>query len=99
MKIPQNCKPGALLRKGVCVLGAALTNWPAQVRADAALALKWAEFRASNITAVVRAVAARVRAEAPGVEISAAVFRNPATAARRRRCRSCASASRKTTKF
>ena len=63
--------------------GAALTNWPAQVRADAALALKWAEFRASNITAVVRAVAARVRAEAPGVEISAAVFRNPTTDATR----------------
>lgn len=59
--------------------GATLTNWPAQVRADEALKLKWAAFRAANITAVVRAVAARVRAESPGVQISAAVFRNPAT--------------------
>ena len=24
MKTPQNCKPGALLRKGVCAIGAAL---------------------------------------------------------------------------
>ena len=63
--------------------GAALANWPAQVRTDAALGLKWAEFRASNITAVVRAVAERVRAESPGVEISAAVFNPPATNAAR----------------
>ena len=59
--------------------GVSLTNWPAQVRADEALKLKWAEFRASNITKVVKSVAERVRAESPGVQISAAVFRNPAT--------------------
>jgi len=59
--------------------GVSLTNWPAQVRADEALKLKWAEFRASNITKVVKTVAERVRAESPGVQISAAVFRNPAT--------------------
>ena len=59
--------------------GVSLTNWPAQVRADEALKLKWAEFRAANITKVVQTVAARVRAESPGVQISAAVFRNPAT--------------------
>ncbi len=59
--------------------GASLTNWPAQVREDDAIKLKWAEFRASNITAVVRSVAERVRAESPGVQISAAVFRTPAT--------------------
>ena len=59
--------------------GVSLTNWPAQVRADEALKLKWAEFRASNITKVVRTVAERVRAESPGVQISAAVFKTPAT--------------------
>jgi uncharacterized lipoprotein YddW (UPF0748 family) len=59
--------------------GASLTNWPAQVREDDAIKLKWAEFRAPNITAVVRSVAERVRAESPGVQISAAVFRTPAT--------------------
>ena len=60
-------------------VGGPVPNWPAQVRADAALKLKWAEFRASNITKVVRTVAERVRAESPGVQISAAVFRSPAT--------------------
>ena len=59
--------------------GGPVTNWPAQVRADESLKLKWAEFRASNITKVVRTVAERVRAESPGVQISAAVFRSPAT--------------------
>ena len=59
--------------------GVSLTNWPAQVRADEALKLKWAAFRASNITKVVQTVAQRVHAESPGVQISAAVFRNPAT--------------------
>ena len=59
--------------------GVSLTNWPAQVRADEALKLKWAEFRASNITKVVQTVAERVRTESPGVQISAAVYRTPAT--------------------
>ena len=60
-------------------VGGPVTNWPAQVRADEALKAKWAEFRASNITKVVKAVAERVRAESPGVQISAAVFKTPAT--------------------
>ena len=59
--------------------GVTLTNWPAQVRADEALKFKWAEFRASNVTKVVRTVAERVRAESPGVQISAAVYRTPST--------------------
>lgn len=57
--------------------GTALTNWPAQVRTDADLRKKWTAFRTSNITKVVKTVAERVRKEAPGVQISAAVFRNP----------------------
>ena len=60
-------------------MGASLTNWPAQVRTDGAFRRGWAAFRAGNITKVVRAVSERVRAESPGVQISAAVFGNPAT--------------------
>ena len=60
-------------------VGASMTNWPAQVRADADLKRKWNEFRASNITKVVQTVAERVHAELPGVQISAAVFRSPET--------------------
>ena len=37
------------------------------------------DFRAESVTALVREVAARVRREAPGVKISAAVFNSPHT--------------------
>ena len=37
---------------------------------------RWLDFRRSNITAVVRSVAEQARKIRPGVEISAAVFRN-----------------------
>ena len=57
----------------------AVSNWPADVRRDTARVAQWNEFRRDAITAVVRGVARRVRAEAPGVEISAAVFDNYAT--------------------
>ncbi len=60
-------------------IGTSLTNWPAQVRADETLRRSWAKFRAENITKVVRAVSESVRIESPDVQISAAVFRNPAT--------------------
>ncbi len=59
--------------------GGALTNWPAAVRSDERLKAMWLEFRTSNITAVVRGVAERVRAESPGVKVSAAVFSNVET--------------------
>ena len=59
--------------------GLSLTNWPAQVRQDAVLKDKWREFRIANITALVKGVSERVRKEAPGVKISAAVFQNPTT--------------------
>ena len=61
--------------------GVTVADWPAQVRADAELKQKWAAFRASNVTKVVQAVAERVRAESPGVLISAAVYQNPSTVA------------------
>ncbi len=61
-------------------LGHAVTNWPGDVyggKAPEALKKKWRAFRADNITKVVKTVAERVRTEAPGVQISAALFRNP----------------------
>ena len=54
--------------------GGTVTNWPGDVRKDERLKKLWLEFRTSNISFVVRTVSQRVRAEAPGVKISAAVF-------------------------
>jgi len=51
-------------------------HWPSDVREDAELAEKWREFRRRQITSVVAAVAARARQIRPGIQISAAVFRN-----------------------
>ncbi len=56
-----------------------LTNWPGQVRHDAELKAKWQNFRITNITKLVQAVAEGVRAVSPGVKVSAAVFQNPET--------------------
>jgi len=56
----------------------AVAAWPADLRKDPVRAAQWTEFRKAAITALVRNVAKRVRAEAPGVEISAAVFENAA---------------------
>lgn len=61
-------------------VGAAVTNWPGDVYgAKAPRRREWTRFRTGNISQVVESVAARVRREAPGVEISAALFRNPAS--------------------
>lgn len=61
--------------------GRTVADWPKTVRKDPDLAAKWTEFRCSNVTALVRGVAKRVRAESPGVRISAAVFENFRTTA------------------
>lgn len=53
--------------------GISVANWPDDVRSDKGLAKKWADWRCSNITRVVREVAESVRGKHPGVEISAAV--------------------------
>lgn len=53
--------------------GVSVANWPDDVRLDKELAKKWADWRCSNITRVVREVAESVRKKHPGVEISAAV--------------------------
>ena len=54
--------------------GGTVTNWPGDVRKDERLKKLWLDFRTYNISFVVRTVSQRVRAEAPGVKISAAVF-------------------------
>lgn len=53
--------------------GVSVTKWPDDVRSDKVLAKKWADWRCSNITRVVREVAESVRGNHPDVEISAAV--------------------------
>lgn len=58
-------------------IGYAVTAWPADALPGGVLAKKWEDFRAESVTALVREVAKRVRREAPGVKISAAVFNSP----------------------
>ena len=57
-------------------LGRAVTSWPKDTRTPGELREKWLDFRRSNISAVVRRVAEEARKIRPGVQISAAVFRN-----------------------
>lgn len=62
------------------ILGTTVKNWPGDVsgaKSVPELKKAWHKFRAENITKVVKSVAERVRKEAPGVQISAALFRNP----------------------
>lgn len=62
-------------------IGRVVKNWPGDVRGSkAALRNEWQDFRKGNISKVVETVARRVRKEAPGVKISAALFGNPLTA-------------------
>ncbi len=76
----ESCFCAGCRRRFEAVAGHAVTNWPGAVRGAAApLRKAWRDFRVGNITKVVKTVAERVRAEAPGVQISAALFRNPAT--------------------
>ena len=58
-------------------LGRPVATWPRDTQSDAAVAAAWKAFRCANITRVVKAVHDRVRAAHSGVEISAAVFRDP----------------------
>ncbi|MBR1587069.1 MAG: family 10 glycosylhydrolase [Kiritimatiellae bacterium] len=58
-------------------LGRPVANWPRATQSDAAVAAAWKAFRCANITRVVKAVHDRVRAAHSGVEMSAAVFRDP----------------------
>lgn len=56
--------------------GRKVRDWPACVRGDDKLHEKWLDFRREQITKVVAEVASRARRIRPGIEISAAVFRN-----------------------
>jgi len=57
-------------------LGHAVANWPADTQKDEAVRAAWHEFRCSNIDAVVRRVSEEAHKIRPGVQVSAAVFRN-----------------------
>ena len=56
--------------------GAKVADWPSDVRKSATLKQRWLDFRRDQITKVVAGVSQQVRKRAPGVKISAAVFRN-----------------------
>ncbi len=56
------------------VLGRRLAHWPQDVLSDGPVRHAWLDFRRSQIDRVVSEVSRRVRAEAPGVRITAAVF-------------------------
>ena len=53
-----------------------VTNWPGDVRGEGPLRQPWLDFRRTNITTVVRAVATQAHALKPKLKISAAVFPN-----------------------
>lgn len=55
-------------------LAHAVTNWPSCVRTDSSLAARWRAFRNDAITGLVREICRRIRAETPGVKVSAAVL-------------------------
>ena len=66
----------ALFEKSI---GRTVADWPKDVRKGDALGEKWLAFRADTVTDFVRRLSSRVRREAPGVKISAAVFNSPAS--------------------
>lgn len=57
-------------------LGAVVENWPRDVREKDDLREPWLQFRRDAITTVVRQVHEQAKKIRPGIEISAAVFRN-----------------------
>jgi uncharacterized lipoprotein YddW (UPF0748 family) len=58
------------------VAGAALANWPEDVRRTGPLRQRWLDWRRDNISTVVREVGQQARKVRPGIKLSAAVFRN-----------------------
>ena len=55
--------------------GRKVANWPEDLP-DGPLADEWTEFRCRRISAIVERISTRIRQQAPGVKISAAVFRD-----------------------
>lgn len=58
-------------------IGRKVENWPKAIMRGQPMNAKFEEFRRDSITTLVREVARRVRAEAPGVKIRASVYRHP----------------------
>ena len=56
--------------------GVTVADWPGGVAQAGPLRQRWLEWRRSHITAVVKAVSGQARAVRPGLQVSAAVFRN-----------------------
>jgi len=57
-------------------LGHPVAAWPSDTRKPGEVRDRWLDFRRANISAVVKRVSAEARKIRPGVQISAAVFRN-----------------------
>ena len=57
-------------------IGRAVASWPDDLRRDGALAAEWTRMRCDLVGEVVSRASARIRKEAPGVKVSAAVFGN-----------------------
>jgi uncharacterized lipoprotein YddW (UPF0748 family) len=58
--------------------GRKVSRWPEDLKEDAVISALWKNWRVSNISAVVSGVAGRVRTLNPTMQISAAVFSDPA---------------------
>lgn len=77
------CYAPATRRAFEAVLGAPVAAWPADVLAGGKHAAAFQKFKCDTITAFVREARAAVRAAAPSVLVSAAVFPTPDAAASR----------------
>mgnify|MGYP002353459495 FL=1 len=67
--------PGCRERFGKAT-GDALADWPKAAQNGGRLRAQWLDWRRSNITTVVKGVSEQARAVRPGIQLSAAVFRN-----------------------
>ncbi len=80
---PDYCFCAGCRQRFAKAIGRTVDRWPADVLAGGPLQEQWLDFRRTQITAVVAAVADRARTVRPGIAISAAVFRRqPADADR-----------------
>ena len=77
------CYAPATRRAFEAVLGAPVAAWPADVLAGGRHAAAFQKFRCDTITAFAREARAAIRAAAPSVTVSAAVFPTPDAAASR----------------
>ena len=71
-----SCFCGGCRARFEAKLGRAVTAWPQDARREGAVQDAWLDFRRANIDTVVRRVSEEARKVRPGIEVSAAVFRN-----------------------